>query len=140
MLFPVAIAGDSDIYGDCGTPFITRTLTGPGTLAIHQVDNGQAILSVDGVDTLNLTGGCFAGNIQTVAIVGAGAHTIRIDRMQDISAGCQWWSWGFDGIEWNGIPPAEPSEPDSPTVDKQENIGTGGDPVQTLSGAVSLKP
>ena len=135
MGFPAAIAGDTDIYGDCGVPSVTWTLIGPGTLAIHQFDNGHAILSVDGIDVLNLSGGCFAGNVQTYEIVGAGIHSVKIDRMQDIHGGCDFASWGFDGIEWTGIWPGIPSEGSSLAWEWFEHFFGGGDPVNTATGA-----
>lgn len=133
-LFAAAIDGRADIYGGCSGS-ITWQLTGPGTVTIHQVDNGHAILNVDGQDVGTLSGGCFAGNQQSFEVTGAGVHTFRIDRFQDDYSGCQYASWGFDGISWTGQPADLPIDSGDPDTTLLENGATGADPVQTFSGA-----
>jgi photosystem II stability/assembly factor-like uncharacterized protein len=99
-LFPKAIGGDVDVYGDACAGSVTWQLDGPGTIRLRQFDNGHATFSVDGIVRGSLTGGCFDGNIQTFTITGLGTHSYRIDQFHDDSNACQYFSWAFDGFDW----------------------------------------
>ena len=133
--FPNAIDGNVDVYGGCGGS-VSWQLAGPGTVSIHQWDNGHATLSIDGTAVGSLWGGCFAGNIQSFPVTGAGTHTFLINGFTDDYSNCQYASWAFDGIDWT---PATASAPSrfagaGPDPNQTNPTGTAAEPVNTWSG------
>ena len=133
--FPNANGGAVDVYGGCGGS-VSWQLTGPGTVSIHQFDNGHATLSIDGTAVGSLWGGCFAGNIQLFPVTGAGTHTFRIDGFSDDYSGCQYASWAFDGIDWAPAASAAPSRfaGAGPNPHQRNPTGAIAEPVNTWSG------
>jgi hypothetical protein len=95
--------GNTDVYGGGSASSVSFSLSGPGSLTIHQFGGGSATLNVDGNSIGTLEGGCISDNSQTFTISGPGPHTFLVNSISDNwrcsdGAGA---SWAFDGINWS---------------------------------------
>ena len=88
--------GNTDIYEGGSVSF---SLSGPGSLTLHQFAGGTATLSIDGQTAGSLSGGCAADNAQTFTVSGAGSHVFLVSNIAGHPCDSG-WGWGFDGADW----------------------------------------